>query len=178
MRRTAGEGGVEHELYLSNASLHVQLLCRVTGRISNEELRSSIDHAVHGKLSDIIRLALRLREVIGENIISCDFIALLPSGDEIFNGQSMQEDGADPSEHQDNLGGSRVLCTTELGLLRAETVPREDGSQRIQDVILKPKVALTSLLLASTLQALPKERGRRHRAAADDKQAAFKGSAT
>ncbi|TFK50895.1 hypothetical protein OE88DRAFT_1660031 [Heliocybe sulcata] len=178
LRERTGEVGGEVGWYLSRASTDVGHLFRPTGCVSDKELQSLIDHTVQDKLRDIIRFALRIREVIGENITSCDFTVLEAHEDEAFNGQWMQEDGVDPSEYQDNPDGSQVLCTTELGLSRAETVTMEDGSQRTQDVILKAKVALTSLLLASTLPTPPKKRARRHRAAGDDKQVASRASTT
>jgi len=89
----------------------------------------------------IVRMALHLNEIIGEQITSCELkVISMPYG-VAFNSSTM-EDGYDDGRWNGLVPESpHILCTTELGLQK-EVKDYIGGWQR--EVLTKPKVALES----------------------------------
>jgi hypothetical protein len=94
------------------------------------------------KMSAIMTQALRLNEVLGEQITSCDMkVIAMPHG--IAFMPRIMSDGFEegnlkvPGEFSDT---PRVLCTTELGLQKGT-----EGDKTGWQTVVKPKVALECL---------------------------------
>ncbi|KZT22436.1 hypothetical protein NEOLEDRAFT_1119465 [Neolentinus lepideus HHB14362 ss-1] len=169
LRRAGNSEEAEYESFLSEVFTAIQLLCAATGCI---EFSSSIGQTAQHNIGGIIQLALHLRNVMGEKITSCDFKTLLVDPGRPFESGWMEEDGADTSENQGYLSDSRVICTTELGLLRSERISTEDGQTKDnEDVIMKPKVALQTLLQAPPIQTPPARRRRRRKSDSSSRRA-------
>lgn len=93
------------------------------------------------KLMIIVSLALRLNEVIGEQVTSCDMKAIsMPHGIAFMPRIMVDgfEEGRVPGELVSEI--RRVLCTTELGLQKGT-----EGDKAAWQTVVKPKVALESL---------------------------------
>lgn len=104
----------------------------------------------HGeKMKNVVESSLELRRSIGEQILSSDLETIVAANGEVYSADTM-EDAYDTGEASKGSGTAenRVLCTTAHGLRRLEK--REGGGDdepRWQStVLLKPKVALTSLV--------------------------------
>lgn len=93
------------------------------------------------KIGHVLEKAKRLNKVIGEEIVKCDLEALYIAPDVIFNEATMEVGG----QGQVPVGGSdreeRVLCTTALGLVKAEKKAGKVGEWE-EGVLLKPSVIL------------------------------------
>jgi hypothetical protein len=95
------------------------------------------------RLQTITELALHLNRVIGEEVTSAELSPIAVRYDAVY----------DPSYMEDALSldgistaGQLVLCTTDLGLLRCEKKTNSTGHAFSETILLKPKVALCSLL--------------------------------
>ena len=129
---------------MANAvSFMVQPLVAVLIAAGHRDTRARLSETLQSKFGEafkrIAQVALRLRKAIGEDITSGDIATFCVPGNAVFDPAKM-DDG-----HGHGAGGEagRVLCTTHLGLRREERV-REWVVE--ETVILKPKVALQSLL--------------------------------
>jgi hypothetical protein len=94
------------------------------------------------KIGGVLEKARSLNKVIGEEIIDCDLEALYIAHDVIFNEMTMEVRG----QGQIPVGGDseeRVLCTTALGLVKAEKKVGKVGEWE-EAVLLKPNVILQS----------------------------------
>ncbi|KXN86017.1 hypothetical protein AN958_10574 [Leucoagaricus sp. SymC.cos] len=105
------------------------------------------------KIGGVLEKAKKLNKVIGEEIIKCDLEALYIAPDVVFNVMTMDVVNENDGVHVENQtvgGGSekRVLCTTELGLVKAEKKLGKVGEWE-EAVLLKPSV----ILQASTLDS-------------------------
>ncbi|KAH9940119.1 uncharacterized protein BXZ73DRAFT_43235 [Epithele typhae] len=101
-------------------------------------------HRTSGKaLHDIVQLALEFRRIVGEAVVSRNFLAtIVPSG-ECFDEVEMEDEWADPKKtKRREVEDPAVLCTTGLGLVREVT--EADG--RHVALLVKPKVVLSSVL--------------------------------
>ena len=99
------------------------------------------------RMSTIIRLTMRLRQALGEEITSADLGVVWIPHDSIFDPASMEDDGGqDTARKGKDQQANCVLCTTELGLQRSAWVGMKDGERRWQQTnLLKSKVALQSI---------------------------------
>jgi hypothetical protein len=95
------------------------------------------------RLGEVGKLAYQLNIALGELVTSGNMDVTTTPCEAAF----------DPTTMEDSLGyplteGKRniVLCTTELGLRKSEKVSGEGGVWWSETVLLKPKVALDSLL--------------------------------
>jgi hypothetical protein len=96
-------------------------------------------------LRRIADMALYLNKAIGEGITSGDLqILYLPCGTP-YNPEQM-EDGHGGGIEESRATGTRILCTTDLGLRRVEKVSAGGRHDWEEIMLLKPKVALESLL--------------------------------
>jgi hypothetical protein len=97
---------------------------------------------IWAKFSDAIKtitkLALRLNQTIGEQVTSCDLEVMCAREDIAFIPEDMEDIGGDHASTAD-----RILCTTDLGLRQGT---KEANGNRKNVVLLKPKVALESLM--------------------------------
>ncbi|KZT22438.1 hypothetical protein NEOLEDRAFT_1149978 [Neolentinus lepideus HHB14362 ss-1] len=156
LRRWGTGDQAESQYFLAHAREGIQSVCAATGCVSAAELQDLIHRASHDNLTAIIQLALRLRNTLGEEVTSCDFGTLLYASGHLVDPRCMEDDEGQPLRHND----SPVLCTTELGLIRKEEIDMEDNEAEVsQDVILKARVALVSLLRSSQAQTQTMGRG-------------------
>jgi len=86
-----------------------------------------------------MKLARNLNKKVGEGVTSCDLEVLYITPDISFNKANM-EDALGTST--DN-GTEKVICTTDLGLVRAERLSGPTAHWN-ESVLLKPKVILPS----------------------------------
>lgn len=111
-------------------------------RGNSQNLSETILGMFGERVKIITTLALRINQVFGTEVTSCDFETVCFPDDILFDPLTM-----------DDINGGRgspkrvdhVLCTTELGLRR---VARETKGERIwldTMILLKPKVALHSV---------------------------------
>ena len=92
----------------------------------------------------VMQCAQQLNKTIGEGVTSCDLEPLYIESEIPFNGQMMDDSLStpDPSTPIDE----KVLCTTDMGLGRAEKISGTSGEWH-EVTLLKPKVILPSRLL-------------------------------
>ncbi|EPQ55251.1 hypothetical protein GLOTRDRAFT_138859 [Gloeophyllum trabeum ATCC 11539] len=153
-------GNTERRDFVSYASHEVYLVNVATGCVLAPELGQAISDSLEG----IIKLALGLRNVLGEDITSCDFATVVASPGHLLDLQWMDEEGGDPFGEQAYGSESRTLCTTELGLLRTEKIGLEGASEHFsQEVVAKCKVALPSLFQPSEAPTEAQRQQRRRR---------------
>ncbi|KAI8977708.1 hypothetical protein BD414DRAFT_516978 [Trametes punicea] len=119
-------------------------LLTVAGAFTTSEV-IHVAYAPH--LETIVRTALDLQRIIGEEVISCDYEILTAHFDEVF----------DPEQMDDIYGGEvvmsgppgivpRVLSTADLGLRRVEkAIGSADGEMAVT-MLLKPKVVLDTIV--------------------------------
>ena len=92
------------------------------------------------RVSNVVKMALRLNRVMGEEVLSVDLWPINTTAGDKFDRAKM-EDFEGQDDHQ---AGKLVLCTTALGLHRSEKITGD--SIHFKDAILKkPKVALESI---------------------------------
>jgi hypothetical protein len=99
------------------------------------------------KIRAVLERAKRLNKAIGEEIVKCDLEALYIAPDVIYSDLTMEvgsrygnPEEVDPVVDQ---AEERVLCTTELGLVKAEKKVGQVGEWE-EAVLLKPRVILHS----------------------------------
>lgn len=102
-----------------------------------------------GQISRVMKLAQDLNKHIGEGVTSCDLEALYIAPDVEYDPFSMEDAVAtDAVKKTENGGRETILCTTDLGLVRAEKVSGTLGDWHEQ-VLLRPKVVLYSGIVAT-----------------------------
>ncbi|KAI0941757.1 hypothetical protein AcW1_003558 [Taiwanofungus camphoratus] len=96
-------------------------------------------------LEAIIRQALRLQQIIGEEITSRDFEIFLVRIDDVFDFAQMEDVYNTEELRDDNVDQIHVLCTAELGLRRCEKAGDDEDGFRLMTLV-KPKVVLETLV--------------------------------
>ncbi|KAF8181794.1 hypothetical protein BJ912DRAFT_906612 [Pholiota molesta] len=109
---------------------------------SPEMLYERIVGRFAGRVSVVMKLAVDLNKHIGEGITSCDLEALYIAPDVKFNPATM-DDAIGASSSSPEAAQEMILCTTDLGLVRAEKIASARGDWK-ESVLLKPKVVLYS----------------------------------
>ena len=104
--------------------------------------RQEVVEMVSGKFGDKIRAikkaSLRLSQVVREEVTSSDLEPKWVSPDTSFDPSAMEDIGGEQPEVR-RQQSDRVLCITEMGLLRVV------GRMKETKILLKPKVALESV---------------------------------
>ena len=97
-------------------------------------------------MSLLEKAALQLKMALKEGVTSVDIEAFYISTRAQFDPTNMDDAYGDSRKETRNRGdGGRIMCTTDMGLRRVLTKRSVDGkAQSYYDVILKPKVVLTS----------------------------------
>jgi hypothetical protein len=93
-------------------------------------------------IGTLIKLAQDLNKNVGEGVTSCDLEVLYISPDIPFHAANM-EDALGAASRDSN---EKVICTTDLGLVRAERLSGAIAHWN-EYVLLKPKVILPSGLI-------------------------------
>ncbi|KAH9485813.1 hypothetical protein JR316_0002728 [Psilocybe cubensis] len=96
-----------------------------------------------GQISTVMNLAKRLNKQIGEGVTSCDLEALYIAPDVPYNATTMEDALRTTSARKLENGHDMILCTTDLGLVRAEKISGTTGDWH-ESVLLRPKVILSS----------------------------------
>ena len=112
---------------------------------TKDQIRDKLTARFSMKVSVLATMALRLNEVVGEEITSCELKAISMPYGVPFSTRTMDDGYDDGRWHGLASESPQVLCTTELGLLK-EVKRYNDGKAGWHRVVLaKPKVALESL---------------------------------
>ncbi|KAI0375974.1 hypothetical protein BV20DRAFT_932539 [Pilatotrama ljubarskyi] len=98
-------------------------------------------------LETIVRTALELQRIIGEEVISCDYEVLIAQFDDVFDAEQME----DIYSGEVAVAGApgmvpRVLSTADLGLRRVEKVAGSADGEVACTMLLKPKVVLDTIV--------------------------------
>ena len=105
----------------------------------------------------VMQCAQQLNKTIGEGVTSCDLEPLYVESEIPFNTHTMDDSlntSADPSTP--SSGDEKVLCTTDMGLGRAEKISGTSGEWH-EVTLLKPKVILPSRLLELIDTVIPQD---------------------
>lgn len=108
---------------------------------SLQELHERVNGRFGDAVSRIVKMSQVLNKEIGEGVTSSDLEALYIGFGAPFNRMTM-EDALRPGAAERYTSES-ILCTTDLGLVRAEKVAGSVGEWK-ETILLKPKVILFS----------------------------------
>jgi hypothetical protein len=99
------------------------------------------------RMSTIIRLTMRLRQALGEDITSADLEVVWILHGSTFDPATMEDDsGQDTARKGKDQQTDCVLCTTELGLRQSVWIGTKDGERSWKQTnLLKSKVTLQSI---------------------------------
>ena len=102
----------------------------------------------------VMQCAQHLNKTIGEGVTSCDLEPIYVESEIPFDGHTMDDSLStpDPSTPIDE----KVLCTTDMGLGRAEKISGASGEWH-EVTLLKPKVILPSRLLELIDTVIPQD---------------------
>jgi len=92
------------------------------------------------RVSNIVRMAVRLNRAMGEEVTSADLWPTHAAAGEKFDTESMK-DFDEGSGAQSGV----VLCTTALGLQRSEKVGNGESAEYKAMTLAKPRVALEAI---------------------------------
>ena len=106
------------------------------------------------RIHTVMECAQQLNKTMGEGVTSCDLEPLYIEPEVPFDGHMMDDslNTFDPLTPSDE----KVLCTTDLGIGRAEKVSGTSGEWH-EVTLLKPKVILLSRLLGLIDTVLPQD---------------------
>jgi hypothetical protein len=125
---------------ISDAIVDALLVAGCQG--TRTQVHGQLTQRFNKKIAVIVAMALRLNEVIGEEITSCELKAISMPYGVAFSPRTMDDGYDDGKWHGLASESPLVLCTTELGLQK-EVKGYDGGWQRM--VLTKPKVSLESL---------------------------------
>jgi len=103
----------------------------------------------------VMQCAQQLNKTIGEGVTSCDLDTLCIEPEIAFDDHTM-DDSLNTSDPL--ISKEKVLCTTDLGLGRAEKVSGTSGEWQ-EVTLLKPKVILLSRLFGLIEAVAPQDGG-------------------
>jgi hypothetical protein len=122
---------------------------------STHDITSALRAKFADKIRDFISLARDINMIIGAGVISEDLEILWVPPETPFDGKVMQDlddDGKGQGTFKNGMEGPRetVLCTIELGLMKrtraAAAGKRNETIEAVNSIMVKPKVALVSIL--------------------------------
>jgi predicted nucleic acid-binding Zn-ribbon protein len=143
--RTMGKEGPEVvESFGKTIATHlVDILIMAGYQGSHQAAVEKVFGTFSDKINVIITASLRLNLAIGEEISSCDLEPMGVQAGDLFDPSKMDDIGGD---HGFRKTEDRVLCTTEVGLRRVQKQTKENRSSIETKLLLKPKVALESIV--------------------------------
>jgi len=116
-------------------------------RATTEQIHEVLMTTFGEKLTTIVRLALGLNWVIGKEITSADLDPITVGGRTVFDPATMEDvNGEGARKVEGEAAVEHVLCTTDLGLQRVVKSLKEGESPWETTMLLKPKVALESVM--------------------------------
>lgn len=128
-----------HAVKLSRLLAGVLIACGINTAF--DPLCSSVMSGFGATLEEIAQLALELRKITGELILSRELTTVAIDSDATFDPDHMDDEWAGPNQPPSRVT-ENVVCTTQLGLLK-----EEKRSGVLHSVVLeKPKVVLRSAL--------------------------------
>ncbi|KAI0738325.1 hypothetical protein C8Q80DRAFT_1113917 [Daedaleopsis nitida] len=136
--------GFAHQL----AERIADLLAVAGGAVTADEVHAGyLQH-----LETIVRTALDLQRVIGEEVVSCDYEVLVVRIDEVYDAEQMEDIYNGEIASPGPVGiVPRVLSTADLGLRRSRRVDVDEGGDAGEDgvvttMLLRPKVVLDTIV--------------------------------
>ncbi|KAG8220565.1 hypothetical protein J3R82DRAFT_3298 [Butyriboletus roseoflavus] len=111
------------------------------------DITSALSSKFAEKLSFLVSLAMRVNKIVGEDVTSGDFevMAVLPAtAFDLMTMDDSYDDGGSAKARENTM--SKVLCATDLGLRKKTRVGMTGEKQWETKVLLKPKVALESVM--------------------------------
>ncbi|KAI0824345.1 hypothetical protein BC628DRAFT_1410970 [Trametes gibbosa] len=105
-------------------------------------------HAAHEQhLQTIVRTALDLQRVIGEEVVACDYEVLIVHFDTVYDEEEMDDIyGSEVATAGPPGMVPRVLSTADLGLRKAVKVADSTEGDVETTMLLKPKVVLDTIV--------------------------------
>ncbi|KAF7982967.1 hypothetical protein HWV62_24552 [Athelia sp. TMB] len=116
-----------------------------TANCQSKDLSGMFEAVTEGfgdRVNTIVEVALHINRVMGE-ITSGDMETVIWPRGVIFEPKAMDDAGGEAFSHEEE---AIVLCTTELGLRKATQEGKGGLSARESTLLLKPKVALETLV--------------------------------
>ena len=123
----------------------------VCGNSQFEAVRDTV-HATFGeKVGSIVKSALDIRKVVGEEMTTTEFEVFCPRYGQRFVADTMEDVDAPSARDETNVSSETnevILCTTDLGLRRYGKKAAAGGGEEEWEerVLLKAKVALPALM--------------------------------
>lgn len=129
---------------IADAVVDLLVVCGCEG--TRAQIADKLTVRFKQRISVVITLALRLNEIFGEEITSCDMKATSVLHGVTFMPR-MMEDAYEEGEIQEGPPPKtlRVLCTTDLGLQKEVKIQSGEGYWQTS-VLVQPKVVLESLM--------------------------------
>lgn len=117
------------------------ILVTAGSKDSLQELHERVNDRFGDAISRVVKMSQVLNKQIGEGVTSSDLEALYIGFGAPFNPITM--DDALRSGGNERYTSESILCTTDLGLVRAEKVAGSVGEWK-ETILLKPKVIMFS----------------------------------
>ncbi|KAH0828892.1 hypothetical protein J3R83DRAFT_2291 [Lanmaoa asiatica] len=111
------------------------------------DIASAFSSKFAEKLSFLVSLSMRVNKIVGEDVTSGDFeVMAVPPGTafDVTTMEDSYDDGGSVKARGNNM--PKVLCATDLGLRKKTRVGMTGEKQWETKVLLKPKVALESVI--------------------------------
>lgn len=111
--------------------------------VAPDILHASVEKKLSDRVVLLFKLALQLNKIVMEEITSADLRTVTVPSETTYSAEQMEDayvDG-DPA-----TGGVRVLCTTDIGLMRITRMATSGEKQWDDKLLLKPKVALKTVV--------------------------------
>jgi hypothetical protein len=138
-----GDEDVSLNLVPHIADTLVDVLLVAGLKATREQILQEIMNTFGEKLMIVVRAALALNWVIGKDITSADLEPMTVLSETAFDSALMEDVNG---EGASRAAVEHVLCTTDLGLQRVVKTSKEGDSAAQTSMLLKPKVALESMI--------------------------------
>ncbi|KAF5356465.1 hypothetical protein D9757_012468 [Collybiopsis confluens] len=112
---------------------------------SEQQLMDTLAARFSKQIADLVDRAIHLNNVIGDDVTSCEFVPIYCTPDVIFDPGTMEAPYSTGITGQES---DKIMCTTDLGLLRAEKVQGEERTWH-NSILLKPKIIMAADFTAS-----------------------------
>lgn len=109
---------------------------------TTESVQKELNDQFRNRLLEVVGLARRLSQAMGEGVTSCDLEINYVASNHPLEPVTMEDAWAKSTGAGEPDPDDRVLCTTDLGLNRIEKLPGKDKANI--SVLLKPKVVSLS----------------------------------
>ncbi|OSC99571.1 hypothetical protein PYCCODRAFT_1394822 [Trametes coccinea BRFM310] len=144
--------------YLAGNIVSILLACGIPG--AGEDTLARVRSDFGQNLCEVVEIAMDIRRISGERIISRDLFPSTISSDTPFQPERMDDEWHHPETARSLATVPTVLCTTHLGLVSSwmsEASARSvaGGKLHQETILLKPKV-----VLSTTLEDLQREQHR------------------